>query len=85
MIWLKAALILATIAVAGLVLWISVKPIMNTTHTVSYYINHPLERATEIALGNNDPSKRGPNYQAAVEAKWKADADAFLVAVHKGN
>ena len=85
MIWLKAALILATIAVAGLVLWISVKPIMNTTHTVSYYITHPLERATEIAVGNNDPSKRGPNYQAAVEAKWKADADAFLGAVHKGN
>jgi hypothetical protein len=85
MIWLKAAIVFATIAVAGLVLWISVKPIMNTTHTVSYYIDHPLERATEIALGNNDPSKRGPNYQAAVEAKWKADADAFLAAVHKGN
>ena len=85
MIWLKAAIIFATIAVAGLVLWISVKPIMNTTHTVSYYITHPLERATEIAVGNNDPSKRGPNYQAAVEAKWKADADAFLAAVHKGN
>ena len=85
MIWLKAALILATIAVAGLVLWISVKPIMNTTHTVSYYITHPLERATEIAVGNNDPSKRGPNYQAAVAAKWKADANAFLATVHKGN
>jgi hypothetical protein len=85
MIWLKAAIIFATVAVAGLVLWISVKPMINMTHTVSYYIDHPLERATEIALGNNDPSKRGPDYQAAVEAKWKADADAFLAAVHKGN
>jgi hypothetical protein len=84
MIWLKAAIIFATIAVAGLVLWISVKPIIST-HTVSYYLNHPLERATEIALGNNDPSKRGPNYQAAVDAKWKADADAFLATVHKDN
>jgi hypothetical protein len=85
MIWLKAAIILATIAVAGLVLWINVKPIINTTHTVSYYMTHPLERATEIALGNNDPSKRGSDYQAAVEAKWKADAEAFLAAAHKGN
>ena len=85
MIWLKAAIIFATVAVAGLVLWISVKPMINMTHTVSYYIDHPVERATEIALGNNDPSKRGSNYQAAVEAKWKADADAFLATLHKAN
>ncbi len=84
MMWLKLSVILASIAVAGLALWVS---FFEPTRTVSYYMAHPDERAAELARGADNPAARGPNYEAAVEAKWKADNNSFLAAVrqHFGN
>jgi hypothetical protein len=78
MLWLKAAIILAGAIVAVVVFWLGVKPMLEPAHTVSYYMDHPDERTAEIAHGNNSPASRGPNYQAAWEAKLKADASSFL-------
>jgi hypothetical protein len=76
--WLKAALILAGAIVAVVVFWLGVKSMLEPAHTVAYYMNHPDERAAEIAHGSNSPGARGPNYQAAWEAKLKVDANSFL-------
>jgi hypothetical protein len=81
--WLKAAIILAGAIVAVVVFWLGVKPMIEPAHTVSYYVDHPDERAAEIARGNNSPAARGPNYQAAWEAKLKVDASSFLSAAGK--
>ena len=81
MIWLKTAIIFATVVVAAAVLWITVVPLFRPAHTVAYYIAHPAERNIALAYGINHPGNPGRDYRAALEAKYQADSAAFLAAV----
>jgi hypothetical protein len=81
MISLKIAIILATFAVAAVVLWITVVPMFRPAHTVAYYIAHPAERNIALAYGINHPGNPGLNYRAALEARYQADSAAFLATV----
>ena len=56
---LKTAIILATVAVAASVLWITVVPLFRPAHTVAYYMAHPAERNTALAYGINHPGNPG--------------------------
>lgn len=56
----------------------------DSVHTVSWYMAHPEEREALVGgIGRDNAAARGFDYQNALEAHLKADANSFMAAARQ--
>lgn len=75
---LYSFVLVAAIGFAVLVYGILTRP--DPAHTVSWYMEHPTERAERLKVGADDPSRQWPDYRNAWDAELKADANSYAAA-----
>ena len=83
--WLKLVVISGAVVASGVVLWISIMSVTGEKRSVSWYLANPDQRSADYAWCRDHPdgagsywSHPGISCEAAIQAKLKSDADAFL-------